>query len=93
MLEVILRRLAEFQERAEALKRKVKGAMIYPIVVVMVAVAKVDLADLRDEEIPGPIAALMSAVGGGVGAAGAAGAAAGTGACGAIGACGAAGGV
>ncbi|MEK6250160.1 MAG: type II secretion system F family protein, partial [Planctomycetales bacterium] len=36
-LEVILRRLAEFQERAEALKRKVKGAMIYPCVVVSVA--------------------------------------------------------
>ena len=36
-LEVILQRLAEFQERSEALKRKVKGAMIYPIVVVMVA--------------------------------------------------------
>ncbi len=37
-LEVILQRLAEFLERAEALKRKVKGAMIYPIIVVMVAV-------------------------------------------------------
>ena len=37
-LEVILRRLAEFQERSESLKRKVKGAMIYPIVVVTVAV-------------------------------------------------------
>ena len=37
-LEVILRRLAEFKERAESLKRKVKGAMIYPIVVVSVAV-------------------------------------------------------
>ncbi|MCC7087003.1 MAG: type II secretion system F family protein [Pirellulales bacterium] len=37
-LEVILRRLAEFQERAQSLKRKVKGAMIYPVVVVMVAV-------------------------------------------------------
>ncbi len=37
-LETILRRLAEFQERAEALKRKVKGAMVYPIVVVLVAV-------------------------------------------------------
>ena len=36
-LEVILRRLAEFQERAEALKRKVKGALVYPVVVVMVA--------------------------------------------------------
>jgi type IV pilus assembly protein PilC len=37
-LEVILRRLAEFMERSESLKRKVKGALVYPIVVVMVAV-------------------------------------------------------
>jgi type IV pilus assembly protein PilC len=36
-LEVILQRLAEFQERAESLKRKVKGALIYPITVVMFA--------------------------------------------------------
>jgi type IV pilus assembly protein PilC len=38
-LEVILRRLAEFMERSESLKRKVKGALVYPIVVVLVAVA------------------------------------------------------
>jgi type IV pilus assembly protein PilC len=38
-LEIILQRLADFQERAESLKRKVKGAMIYPVVVVMVAVS------------------------------------------------------
>ena len=37
-LEVILQRLADFKERAESLKRKVKAAMIYPIVVVTVAV-------------------------------------------------------
>ncbi|MHB1035801.1 MAG: type II secretion system F family protein [Pirellulales bacterium] len=37
-LEVILRRLAEFQERSQALKRKVKSAMIYPVFVVLVAV-------------------------------------------------------
>ncbi|MCL4207633.1 MAG: type II secretion system F family protein [Pirellulaceae bacterium] len=37
-LEVILQRLADFMERAEALKRKVKGAMIYPAVVISVAV-------------------------------------------------------
>jgi type IV pilus assembly protein PilC len=37
-LEVILRRLAEFQEKAQSLKRKVKGAMVYPIVVILVAV-------------------------------------------------------
>jgi type IV pilus assembly protein PilC len=37
-LEIILQRLAEFQERAQSLKRKIKGAMIYPIVVISVAV-------------------------------------------------------
>jgi len=37
-LEVILRRLSEFMERSQSLKRKVKGAMVYPIVVIMVAV-------------------------------------------------------
>ena len=36
-LEVILRRLAEFQERSQSLKRKVKGAMVYPVVVVLFA--------------------------------------------------------
>ena len=36
-LEVILRRLAEFQERSQALKRKVKGALVYPICVVTFA--------------------------------------------------------
>ena len=34
-LEIILQRLADFKERSESLKRKVKGAMIYPIVVVI----------------------------------------------------------
>jgi len=37
-LEIILQRLAEFQERAQSLKRKIKGAMIYPVVVISVAV-------------------------------------------------------
>jgi len=37
-LEVILRRLAEFMERALSLKKKVQGAMIYPCVVVAVAI-------------------------------------------------------
>lgn len=36
-LEVILQRLADFQERSEELRRKVKGAMIYPIFVILVA--------------------------------------------------------
>lgn len=37
-LEVILRRLAEFKERAQSLKRKIKGALVYPVVVISVAV-------------------------------------------------------
>jgi type IV pilus assembly protein PilC len=36
-LEAILQRLAEFKEKAQSLKRRVVGAMIYPIVVIMVA--------------------------------------------------------
>lgn len=38
-LETILQRLSEFLERSESLKRKVKGAMIYPVAVVFVAIA------------------------------------------------------
>ena len=38
VLEVVLGRLAEFAEKAEKIKNKVKGAMIYPIVVLTAAV-------------------------------------------------------
>src|SRR3954447_13623442 len=38
-LEVILKRLADFKEKAQALKRKITGAMIYPVVVILVAVS------------------------------------------------------
>src|SRR6266516_6699840 len=37
-LEIILQRLADFKEKAQQLKKKVKGAMVYPIVVIFVAV-------------------------------------------------------
>ncbi|MCA9040434.1 MAG: type II secretion system F family protein [Planctomycetaceae bacterium] len=37
-LEIILQRLADFKEKAQSLKRKVIGAMIYPAVVITVAV-------------------------------------------------------
>src|SRR5262249_7252594 len=37
-LEVILQRLAEFKEKSQSLKRKIIGAMIYPAVVITVAV-------------------------------------------------------
>ena len=38
VLEVVLARLAEFAEKADKIKNKVKGAMIYPIVVLFAAV-------------------------------------------------------
>lgn len=39
VLDVILARLADFMEKAERLKAKVKGAMVYPIVVMTAALA------------------------------------------------------
>ncbi len=38
LLDTVLNRLAEFMEKAERIRRKIKGAMIYPIVVLVVAV-------------------------------------------------------
>ncbi len=38
VLELVLVRLAEYQEKAEKLRNKIKAAMIYPIVVVVIAV-------------------------------------------------------
>ena len=38
VLEVVLGRLAEFAEKAEKIKNKVKGAMIYPVVVLVAAI-------------------------------------------------------
>src|ERR1700735_363617 len=39
VLEIVLARLAEFQEKSERIKGKVKAAMIYPIVVLIIATA------------------------------------------------------
>ena len=36
-LEVILQRLADFKEKAQTLKRRIKSAMVYPVVVITVA--------------------------------------------------------
>ena len=38
VLDVILQRLSEFMEKSERLKRKIKGAMVYPVVVILIAV-------------------------------------------------------
>ena len=36
-LEAILQRLADFKEKAQSLKRRIKSAMVYPVVVIFVA--------------------------------------------------------
>ncbi len=38
VLEVVLNRLAEFQEKAEKIKNKVKSAMMYPAIVLVIAI-------------------------------------------------------
>jgi len=43
ILDTILMRLAEYQEKADALRRKIKGAMTYPVIVAIVAVAAVTI--------------------------------------------------
>ena len=43
VLDVILQRLSDFMEKSEALKRKVKGAMVYPVAVITFALAIVTL--------------------------------------------------
>jgi len=39
VLDVILQRLAEFMEKSQRLRRKIRGAMVYPCVVIIVAMA------------------------------------------------------
>src|SRR3954471_14760717 len=43
ILDTILLRLAEYQEKADALRRKIKGAMTYPVIVAIVAMAAVTI--------------------------------------------------
>ena len=73
VLDVILQRLADFMEKAQKLKRKVIGAMIYPTVVVSVAVLIVtgimvfvvprfkDIFKDFGTELPGPTVLLITA--------------------------------
>lgn len=60
ILDSILLRLAEYQESAERLRRKIKGAMMYPIIVMIVAVVVVAVLLL----FVVPIFAKMFAAGG-----------------------------
>lgn len=60
ILDSILLRLAEYQEAAERLKRKIKGAMMYPMIVMIVAIVVVAVLLL----FVVPIFAKMFAAGG-----------------------------
>lgn len=66
ILDTILRRLSVFLEKSEALKRKVKSAMIYPAIVLIIAVSVVgvllvfvvpvfkEMFEGAGEKLPGP---------------------------------------
>lgn len=66
ILDTILARLAEYRENAERLKRKVKGAMTYPAIILIVAVLVVgilltfvvpkfaEIFSQGGQELPGP---------------------------------------
>jgi type IV pilus assembly protein PilC len=43
ILDGILHRLADYQENSERLKRKIKGAMMYPLIVIIVAIVVVSV--------------------------------------------------
>ncbi len=72
ILDTILRRLATFMEKAEALKRKVKGAMVYPVVVLIIAIGVVTILLVfvipvfgsmfaeAGKELPGPTRFVMN---------------------------------
>jgi type IV pilus assembly protein PilC len=47
ILDTILNRLANYREKSEKLKRKVKGAMIYPVIVISVAIGVTALLLLK----------------------------------------------
>lgn len=38
VLDVVLKRLADYLEKMEAIKRKIKGALVYPVIVISVAI-------------------------------------------------------
>lgn len=65
VLEIVLNRLAEYQEKAQKLKNKIVSAMVYPAIVMFIAVAiliflmifivprfKEMFADMGDEQLP-----------------------------------------
>ncbi len=73
VLEAVLNKIAEFLEKRQALKSKVKSAMAYPVVVLFVAVSIVtfilwkiipkfvDIFEQLGAELPGPTMVLVNA--------------------------------
>jgi type IV pilus assembly protein PilC len=71
ILDTILNRLATYREKAEKLKRKVKGAMVYPVIVITVAIGVTALLLLKvtpvfakmfadfGQALPGPTQAVI----------------------------------
>ena len=72
VLDEILERLSQFMESSESLKRKIKGAMIYPLVVILAAVGIVtgllifvvpkfkEIFEGTGKELPAPTQLLLS---------------------------------
>jgi len=72
ILDIILRKLAEYIEKAAALKKKVKSAMVYPAVIITVAVGVVTFLMIfvipafatmfsgAGQELPAPTAIVMA---------------------------------
>jgi type IV pilus assembly protein PilC len=72
ILDTILRRLAVFLEKSEALRRKVKGAMVYPGVVITIALSVVvvllvfvipvfkEMFEGAGDKLPGPTLMVMA---------------------------------
>ncbi len=61
MLEVVLQRLALFMEKREELKRRVKSAMVYPILVIVIAAGIVSFLLVQVVPVFGEIFAEMGA--------------------------------
>ncbi len=56
VLEVVLKRLAEFSEKAQKIKGKVKAAMFYPVAVLIVAIGiMILLMTVRRSEVQGRV--------------------------------------
>src|SRR5215831_1860286 len=55
ILDTILNRLATYREKNEKLKRKVKGAMIYPVIVICVAIGVTALLLLKVTPVFAPV--------------------------------------